>query len=157
MTLNQVQITVHFLQLLWYLIIIEVGESGIPSSISTLYSNVRSIAVGYGYTFSGGTNPTYADDIVTDLWHQYGHSTGRGNNDYVLSWSTAEAEIDQDRPFVFNLPNGYYANHSVCVTGYIIYNSTKEFFKVNDNWTTSSRFIDWEAVSFGSFTKIFPS
>ena len=64
------------------------GESGIPSSISTLYNNVRSIAYGYGYTYNGGTNPAYADDIVTDLWHQYGHSTGRGNNDYLLSLST---------------------------------------------------------------------
>jgi hypothetical protein len=142
------------------------GQSGIPSSISTLYADVRSIAVGYGYTPSGGTNPTYADDIVTDLWKKYGHTNGRGNNDYILSWSTAQAEIDQNRPFVFNIGFGYYSNHSICVTGYCIYkgshwyNSDTEFFKVNDNWTTNARYIDWDAwgsSSLGSFTKIFPS
>lgn len=139
------------------------GQYGIPSNLSTLYADVRSIGVEYGYTPDGGTNPTYADDIVTDLWLRYGHSTGRGNNDYVLDWGTAQAEIDQYRPFVFNMANGYYANHSVCVTGYCIYkgsnwyNTDTEFFKVNDNWTTNNRYIDWDAWgTFGSFTKIFP-
>lgn len=142
------------------------GQAGIPSNISTLYSDVRTIAKKYGYTASAGTDPTKADDIVTDLWVKYGHKTGRGNNDYILDWSTAQAEIDQNRPFVFNIAFGYYSNHSICVTGYCIYkgsnwyNSDTEFFKVNDNWTKDNRYIDWDAwgtSTLGSFTKIFPS
>lgn len=142
-----------------------IGQSGIPSSTSTLYTDVQTIAKNYGYTASAGTDPTYADDIVTDLWHKYNHSTGRGNNDYVCTWSTVTSEIDQNRPFLTNIAFGYYANHTITVTGYCVYtrnwyDNNKEFLRVFDGWTTSTRYIDWDVLSystFGSFTKVFPS
>lgn len=138
------------------------GESGIPTSFSQIYTDTHEIAVPYGFDEVNGTDPTDIDNIVNDLWDKYGHSSGSGNNDYLLSWNTAKNEINASRPFVFNIANGYYANHSIVVYAYSSFKNSSysynvDFLKAADGWSTGNRYIDFtEFVGFGSWTKINP-
>ncbi len=125
--------------------------SNIPSNITTLYNDIKTIATNHGYTSSGGTPPTKIDDIITDIWKKYNYSNGKGNNVYVISFSIFKTEIDNNRPALFNMANGYYTNHTVLVKGYRTYeksgilNGDKNFLRLNDNWSTSDRWIDYSA------------
>lgn len=123
-------------------------HSKIPSSISTIYSDVKTIATKHGYTKSGGTPPTKINNIITDVWKKFGYSTGSANTDYVISFSTIVSEIKNNRPVIFNNANGYYSNHSFLIKGYRTYvkgSSTKNFIRLNDNWSTGERWMDYSA------------
>lgn len=103
------------------------------------------------------------NNIFEKVYSKYGYNNARAYNDYVLSENDVFNEIDDNRPLVFNMANGYYSNHSVTVYGYKEYDGphwysyNKEFFKVHDGWTNDSRYIDWDAWgTFGSFTKSAP-
>lgn len=150
------------------------GCTALPSSFSTIYSDIKTIASTnyfttadglfktYWYTPQDGTRPDYIDDIVTLMFKKYGYTNGRGNNDYLLQWSVAKAEIDQGRPFCFNLANNPYPNHTITVYAYSAFKKSGSsdvcFLKVADGWTTDSRYIDWnQFIGFGSFTKVFPN
>ncbi|WP_114298009.1 C39 family peptidase [Anaerobacterium chartisolvens] len=138
------------------------GCSSLPSGFTAIYKDIHTIAKDKGWwTSSGGTDPTYIDDIATAMFKKYNYTNGRGNNDYVLDWNVAKSQIDQGRPFVFNMANDYYANHSVCVFAYCAYKKSGKsdvcFLKVADGWSTGSRYIDWnQFVGFGSWTKVLP-
>ncbi len=125
----------------------------IASNITTLYNDIKTIATSHGYTSSGGTPPTKIDNIITDIWKKYNYNNGKGNNDYLISFGIFKGEIDNDRPALFNMANGYYTNHTVLVKGYRIYeksgifNDDKNFLRLNDNWSTGERWIDYSAWS----------
>ncbi|PWK15772.1 hypothetical protein [Tumebacillus permanentifrigoris] len=141
--------------------------SSIPSSNSTLYSDVKKIASDkYGYTAVGGTPPLNISSIATDLMRKYGNTSGSSNSVYVWTWSTITDDIDRKRPLLCNINSGYYTNHTVVVVGYNAYSrnwydNNKEFFKVYDGYTYSNRYIDWDEFSstngpYASFTHINP-
>lgn len=138
------------------------GYSNIPSTIQDIYDDVREVAVEYGYTPEDGTWPTKINNIVDDSWSKWGYN-GEGNSDYILSFSTGKSEIDNERPFVFNITFGYYANHSITVFGWVEYDKDwsfkRHYYAVYDNWTTSTRYVDydaWAVSSLGSYTKVLP-
>ena len=74
------------------------GESynDIPSSITKIYADVRSIAVGYGYTPEDGTPPTKIDNIAEDCWEKWGYD-GSATNDYLITTGDFKTEIENDR------------------------------------------------------------
>ena len=138
------------------------GYSKIPSNVYTIYSDVKAIAIKYGYSPSGdglwsGVWPTKINNIVTDAFAKYGYTVS-GNSDYILSFGTFKQEIDNNRPVLFSNSNGYYNDHNFVVRGYRVYQSgstTKNLLRVNDNWTTSERWYDYSAFNCcGSLTKM---
>nr|WP_305121004.1 C39 family peptidase [Saccharibacillus sp. JS10] len=139
-----------------------IGYTNINSSLSGLYSDVRTIGVKYGYTPLDGTSPTKMNNIVNDVWKKYGYS-GTGSNQYLYSFDTFTAEIDNRRPAMFNLAYGYYSNHSITVVGYREFKKTEankaRFLKEFDNWTTNDRYVDYNSLTestVGSVTLIRP-
>ncbi|WP_010244117.1 C39 family peptidase [Acetivibrio cellulolyticus] len=131
------------------------SKSKIPSDINTLFSDIENIAVNYGYDKkTGGTNPLDIDNIVKDVWKKYGY-TGSGSSLYVFTRGNFTYEIDKNRPALLNISFGYYGNHTVSMVGYRRY--TKKnilggeseilFLKVYDNWTTDTRYIDYDAIT----------
>lgn len=127
------------------------GYSSISSNINTLFNRVKKIATDKGYyTPSGGTMPWYIDDLATDVWKYYGYS-GSGNNDFFF-WdvnsinNTLKGEVDGNRPGAISFTSGSYGNHTVTYYGYVFYKksdqSNKMYLKVNDNRTTSVRYVD---------------
>lgn len=127
------------------------GYSSISSNIKTLFDRVKKIATDNGYyTPSSGTMPWYIDNLATDLWKYYGYS-GSGNNDFFF-WdvnsinNTLKVEVDENRPGAISFTSGSYGGHTVTYYGYIFYKksgkSNKMYLKVNDNWTTSARYVD---------------
>ncbi len=140
------------------------GASSLPSGYSAIYADIKKIASDNGwYTPENGTDYWVIDDIATKMWYKYNYTNGRGNNDYILDWSVAMAEIDQGRPFCFNLATNPYPNHTIVVYAYSAFKRNWWegdvcFLKVADGWHTDSRYIDWnQFIGFGSWTKVFKS
>lgn len=127
------------------------GYSSISSNINTLFNRAKTIATDNGYyTPSGGTMPYYIDNLATKVWSYYGYS-GVGNNDFFF-WdvnsinNALKGEVDGNRPGAISFTSGYYGNHTVTYYGYVFYKksgqSNKMYLKVNDNWSTSARYVD---------------
>ncbi|NLP51854.1 hypothetical protein HC179_14185 [Bacillus sp. RO1] len=138
-----------------------VGYSRIPSNVTTIYNDVRTIALKHGYKDSGGTPPTKISTIAKEVWAKYGYTSGNSSSLYVWSWSDFKRESDNNRPYLINMANGYYKNHTVTAIGYLSYGksgrSDVNLIQVRDNWTTSTRYIDKNAFSCcGSITRIYP-
>ena len=127
----------------------------------------------YLFTEEDGTFPTKINNIIDDVLDYYGYSKSYSDGIYVWSFGgEVKDEIDNNRPVVMNIARGYYGNHSVTVCGYAIYKSKHDFLwtsytkthdliRVYDGWTTSTRYIDYEAFAydlissgFGSFNTI---
>ncbi len=127
------------------------GFTRIDNDIYDLFHVVSEIAIKKGYYKENmGTFPWYIDNLVRDVWKHYGYE-GTANNDFFF-WDidsinkTIKKEIDEGRPGIISFTNGNYGMHTVTFYGYKLYkkkgNDKKMYLKVNDNWTTSSRYID---------------
>ncbi|MCI8955657.1 MAG: DNRLRE domain-containing protein [Eubacterium sp.] len=158
-----VAITRMFKYYLWQ------GYKKIDSSNSKIYNKVKKVAKNYGYTNKGGTGPTKINNIVDKVADNYGYGKSKCKGIYVL-WNfnkEVKKEIDAGRPVIMNIATGYYRNHSVTVCGYNIYRKQQTIRKIKyytyyymitvyDGWTSSFRYIDYNAFSkyhFGSFNK----
>lgn len=131
------------------------GYTKIPSDTSTIYSDILTIAKGYGYTGDSGTFPTKINNIVEDSFSKWGYKPSVSSL-YMWSYNTHKNQIDSGNPNIVNTVRGAYANHSVSMVGYNEYDKAN-FISVKDNWTTSTRSIDfaeYSANSLGSVTKI---
>jgi hypothetical protein len=129
------------------------GYDDIPSSTTKIYNDVLDVAEDHGYTPEGGTNPTVIDNIIEDVFDEWGYDIN-ASNVYIWSFSTFTNEIDRNRPVIFNIATGYYSNHSVSIFGYKEYD-VADFLMVKDNWSTSTRYIHYQEMydDFGSVTK----
>lgn len=127
------------------------GYSNIPANTTTLFNRIKTLASVRGfYTSSNGTYPWYIDNLATIVWQEYGYS-GTGNNDFFYSTLSAlnnkfKTEINANRPGTISFTTGSYGDHTVTYYGYKFYekanNTDKMYVRVNDNWTTSARYID---------------
>lgn len=127
------------------------GYSSIESNLNNLFKKIKEIATNKGYyTSSDGTMPYYIDNLATAVWTHYGYS-GKGNNDFVFTSTeslknTLKSEIDGNRPGTISFTSGTYGDHTVTYYGYNIYSKTgttsKLYLKVNDNWSTSAKYVD---------------
>ena len=133
------------------------GKDSIPDD-ATLYSDIKAIAEGYGYSNETGTFPTKINNIINDTFKKYGYE-GEGKSIYVWDFNTVKTEIDAGRPLLFNIAFGYYGDHTVSVVGYSEFTrsngwfrETKRFIKVYDGWTQSNRYIDYDLINIGSFS-----
>ena len=103
----------------------------------------------YNYNKSKGLKVTHNDDLVKNVWRNgLGYSSGNGNNTYLWSESDAISEIDKDRPFLFSIAFGVYADHTVAVRGYYIYrnNRTKKeytFLAISNGWSKYTTYLPW--------------
>ncbi|MEQ6391350.1 hypothetical protein RZN22_18950 [Bacillaceae bacterium S4-13-58] len=120
------------------------GKSSIPNSTYDIYSDVLVNAKAHGYTQSNGTDPTVIDNIIEDSFSDWGYNVNASNT-YVWSFSTFTNQIDANRPALYNIGSGYYSAHTVSVFGYKEYDRA-DFLMVKDNWTTSTRYIHWQAM-----------
>lgn len=126
------------------------GYGAIPSNLTALFNRIKTIATNNGYYSStNGTYPWYIDNLATDVWKYYGYS-GKGNNDFFF-WNTTAimntlaGEVDGNRPGAISFTSGTYGSHTVTFYGYNYYikNGTKKMYlKVNDNWSTSPKYVD---------------
>lgn len=135
------------------------GYFNIPQSVSTLYADVKAKAVALGaWSASTGTNPFLADDVVTAVWAQYNYPHGTGSNINVWTYSSFTSQVDNNRPAVINIHDGYYEDHSVTLFGYQTYtkpyNTSKGFLQVYDGWKTYSRYISFADFAYSTLSNI---
>lgn len=136
------------------------GYDNIPKDVNQIQQDVRDIAVAHHFKDEIGTPPTRIATIITRLWQRYGYD-GHGSSRYLWKWSTFEREINAGRPFILNMANGLYKNHSVTGVGYLIFE--KQGFpdvvllQVLDNRVKALRYIDFNEFNFwGSITRVRP-
>lgn len=128
------------------------GYPKIDANINTLFNRIKTIATDKHYYFPNtvGTLPTAIDNLATAVWSYYGYS-GKGNNDFFF-WTTnslnsrLKKEIDEKRPGAISFTSGDYGDHTVTYYGYVFYKksgkTSKMYLQVNDNWSTSPRYVD---------------
>ncbi len=127
------------------------GYSKIDSDIKILFERIKTIATqNKYYTPSGGTKPWYIDNLAEDIWEYYSYN-GTGNNDFFF-WdtnsidNTLKKEINGNRPGIISFTHGDYGKHTVTYYGCVFFEKSgqtkKMYLKVNDNWTTSARYVD---------------
>jgi len=136
------------------------GYASIPDDVFTIQQDARDIAVRHFFKDEKGTPPTRISTIVTKLWDHYGY-TGHSSSRYLWKWSTFERELLANRPFILNMANGFYKNHSVTGIGYIIYKkpgyADVVLLEVLDNRSEDVRYIDFNEFNFwGSITRVYP-
>lgn len=135
------------------------GYSNIPSSVSTLYADVKAKAVELGaWSESTGTDPFLADNVVTAVWAKYNYPHGTGSNIDFWAYSSFTSQVDNNRPALINIHDGYYADHTVTLFGYKTYNKTlntdKGFLQVYDGWVTASRYISYADFAYSTLSNI---
>ena len=117
----------------------------------SLYSIIFNEAekLSYNYNKSKGLGVTDNDNLVENVWKKgLGYSSGFGKNNYLWSNNDAIKEIDKDRPFLFSIAFGVYADHTIAVRGYYIYknNRTKKeytFLAISNGWTNYTTYLPW--------------
>lgn len=147
----------------------EKGVIHTEDPIDEIYRRSERIAVRYGYRDTRGLRAFYIDDLCKKLFSTYGVDTVCKG---IYRWDfkkDLKPEIDAGRPVILNIASGYYHNHSLIVTGYIIYHPNRSpdltkrtaRFKpdhewvlliIADGWSPQPRFLD-----LGAFNKEFPT
>jgi len=126
----------------------DVHEMSVIPRNNTLYRHIRDIALQHGYRPMWGTPPTRIDNIMNDMLSHF--NLDGSVRHHLTTLAYAKRELDAGRPFLLNVATGFYANHTVTVTGYRTYtrgNETKTFLSVYDGWTEQLRFIDFHAFN----------
>ncbi|WP_074036813.1 C39 family peptidase [Exiguobacterium sp. AT1b] len=136
------------------------GYTNIPDDVTQIQEDVREIAFMHHFKDEKGTPPTQIATIITKLWKRYGYD-GRGSSRYLWKWSTFERELKAGRPFVLNMANGFYKNHSVTGIGYLQFEKRGFpdviLLAVLDNRSKDVRYIDFNEFNFwGSITRVHP-
>ncbi|TCI25894.1 hypothetical protein EVJ30_13540 [Exiguobacterium sp. SH5S13] len=136
------------------------GYPNIPDDVFQLQQDAREIALAHQFKDEKGTPPTRISAIVTKLWSRYGYD-GHGSSRYLWKWSTFEREMSAGRPFILNMANGFYKNHSVTGIGYMIFKKPGfpdvVLLEVLDNRSQNIRYIDFNEFNFwGSITRVLP-
>lgn len=141
------------------------GYKDIPDSEEDIYRTVKEKGFRrLGYFSLIGTLPFRVSSIVRASFKSYGYRV-RSRGRYMWNfYDDIVAEIDQDRPLIFNIMRGYYRKHTITVVGYKIYSikgDIKHILIVQDGWNYSLRFIDFNDfrsnllfAGIGSFNKI---
>lgn len=138
----------------------EQGYDAIPDDVVTLQRDVRAIALRHAFTDERGTPPIRIAAIIREVWRYYGY-TGRGSSRYVWTWRTFHREFKARSPFILNMANGYYKNHSVTGIGYLRFEKNGSpdviLLEVFDNRAASVRYIDFNAFNrWGSISRVIP-
>lgn len=127
-------------------------KTKIPNDIKTIYKDVEKIAKKNGYTDKGGTDFWKISAIMEETLDKYGYKNSDCDGVYIWDFdNTIKKEIVARRPIVFNIARGYYGNHSVTLAGYSIYKvngDNYEMLCISDGWTSSFRYVDYEAFAF---------
>lgn len=135
--------------------------TNVPEDITQLYKVVEEVAEAYGYTDKRGTVPLFIAGITREVLKQYGiKAKCRGH--YIFSFERhVVKEIEAGRPVIMNIARGYYKDHTIVVTGYLVYkvgNKVRPMLKVIDGWKSGIHYLDYEAFArdisqsiFGSF------
>lgn len=136
------------------------GFDHIPEDVNQIQQDVRDIAIANYFKDEKGTPPTRIATIVTKLWKRYGYE-GHGSSRYLWKWSTFERELIAGRPFILNMANGFYKNHSVTGVGYLLFEKPGfpdvVLLQVLDNRVKEVRYIDFNEFNFwGSITRVYP-
>ena len=122
------------------------GKDRLPSALGTIYDEVETISVEYGYNDQDGLGHTKINNVCEDYLQDYNYNSNC-NGVYIWSFnSQVKGEIDAGRPVILNITSGYYGNHSVVVNGYEIYeiNGVEyPFIQVSDGWVYGYRYIDY--------------
>lgn len=132
----------------------------IPKDIVQIHQDARELALIHRFKEDKGTPPTRIAAIITNLWAHYGYK-GHGSSRYLWKWSTFEREILANRPFIVNMANGFYKNHSVTGIGYQVFQKRGYpdvlLLEVLDNRSLDVRYIDFNEFNFwGSITRVHP-
>lgn len=124
------------------------GYSNISSSQSGLYAVIKTqaTALGYNYDTSTGLGVTKNNNLVTNVFKQYGYTSVTGSNNYAWTGASAKSAIRDYGPFLFSLASGVYYDHTVMVYGYRTYknssnSSTYLFWVIKDGWSSTTRYL----------------
>lgn len=151
------------------------GYSNIESNIDQLFKDIKKIGEDEGYYdpdgtgINAGTNPTKIDNLAIDVWKKYGYNKATADNDFFF-WdtnsiaNTLKDEVEANRPGTISFTSGTYENHTVTYYGYKEYkkgSSKRCYLKVNDNWSTSGKYVDVNQIgklgsSFFEICKVIP-
>lgn len=109
---------------------------------------------------TGGTWPWDIDNGIETVSVNHGYSNLDATNDYWVTWSEIQNEINAQRPFVLSMTHGGtgsgnsqpYGDHSVTALGYSDgYADGSKYIHIHDTWSTSTRSITygnwWAAMS----------
>lgn len=135
--------------------------------IPLIYSQLRDYFIKNADYTIDGVNRYSADNAINAVGKSYGYNLGASITSFYSFDSCVKSQIDKGKPSIWFQFNGYYAHHAVLVNGYRTYEKvskwwifktveTHNLMMINDNWTSSPRFIDYEQLS-GSFDGLFGS
>ncbi|WP_027628453.1 hypothetical protein [Ruminiclostridium cellobioparum] len=134
------------------------GFHEIPSDIHEIYAIVREIGVKHGYDPEKSGilrdlfiyTPFEIKTMVGDTWKKFGYERSKPNNIYIGKLKAIKNSIDDMNPVLLNIACGDYEGHTVTVTGYREFGSSREhcnnrtFVQVYDGWSEDVRYIDWK-------------
>ena len=123
---------------------------------TTTFQEVYDVALGYAkkclYTPKSGTLPIFNKTILKKtLKHFNLYNTVKTG--YFKQFGFTFKNIENFVPMnlsIFSDGRGYYENHSVTVTGYMVFqvgDKKKTFLSVLDNWSSERRFVDYDKLS----------
>lgn len=118
--------------------------------ISSRYNLIREIAITLGYKGKRGLS-VFKNRRLADLFCRSAINCAKlkGRCHYFISRKRAMRAIDENRPFLLSLANGYYFDHTVAVYGYANYTSNKTgktytFLMLHDSWHNECRYLAWK-------------
>ncbi len=148
----------------------DLGFQKIPSVVHEIYAAVREIGVKHGYDPEKSGilrdlfiyTPFEIKTMVRDTWKRFGYESSKSNNIYFRRLKTIKNSIDDMNPALLNIAWGDYKGHTVTVTGYRVFSSSREhcddrtFVQVYDGWSEDIRYIDWKkfGITPASVTRI---
>ncbi len=126
----------------------EKGYSEISNTQNDLYNVIKTeaAALGYDYDKSIGLGVTKNDNLVTNVFKQYGYTSVTGSNNYAWGAASVKNTINDYGPFLFSLASGVYYDHTVMVFGYRTYKNTSNsdaylFWVIKDGWSATTRYL----------------
>lgn len=122
--------------------------------VNDIYNYIENIAKKCGY--NGNTYGT----LPTTIWKIYQAVLKKVGIDHTVAtnyikglafnFSTIKKVIDRSEPIILSIKSaneGYYQDHSVVACGYRVYNNKAKFVIIQDNWSKSVSYIDYNTIS----------
>lgn len=120
------------------------------------YNYIEKVAKKYFYNEKIGTFPGFNKGIVKEVFKHFNIEksvTTKYFKKIGFNENTIINQLKQNHPVIISIQNdgrNYYTTHTITIMGYIsmidLNNKKRTFFKVYDNWFSTSSIIDYEIL-----------